>query len=174
MHDATGAKVQTLVAKSARGINRAVWNLRYDDVPLRSGGGEDDEDGPRTSTPGPLVPPGTYRVRLVVNGTTHEQRVVVRDDPRVTIASADRATWTAFHREIAALVTSYAPVADRLRSNKATDPATLDHRRQAQELLSRISTLYGAVSRWSGVPTADQRTQLTYYRKMAAQLAAMP
>ena len=174
VHDATGAKVQTLVAKSVRGINRVVWNLRYDDVPLRSGGGEDDEEGPRTSTPGPLVPPGTYRVRLVVNGATQEQRVVVRDDPHVTIASADRATWTVFHREIAALLKSYAPVADRVRSNKATDMTTLDRRRQAQELLSRIGTLYGAVSRWASAQTADQRTQLAYYRKMAAQLAAMP
>lgn len=93
VHD--GALVQTPVATSA------VWNLRFDDVPLRSGGGEDDDDGPRGSTPGPLVPPGTYRVRLVSANGTQAQRVVVRSDPRVTTSAAERAVWTSFHRRVA-------------------------------------------------------------------------
>lgn len=174
VYDAAGVAVQTLSTKSARGINRVVWNLRYADVPLRSGGGEDDEEGLRGSTPGPLVPPGTYRVRLVADGRTQEQRVVVRDDPRVTITATERAAWTAFHREVAALATTFAPSADRLRAQTGSDAMTIDRKRQAQELLSRISTLYFAVTRWSGAPTADQRTQLAYYKQMANALGGSP
>ena len=174
VHDAAGGLVQALSPKSARGINRVVWNLRYTDVPLRGGGGEDDDEGPRGSTPGPLVAPGTYRVRLVSGGRTQEQRVVVRDDPRVTITAAERTAWRTFHREVAAVAISFAPVADRVRAKTGTDATTLDTKRQAQELLSRISTLYGAVARWTGAPTADQRAQLAYYRTMGKALGAEP
>ena len=53
-----------------------------------------------------------------------------------------------------------------------TDAKTVDDKRQAAELLSRISTLYGASGRWTGKPTADQRTQLAYYQNMARTLGS--
>ena len=173
VRDATGAVVQRLTPTGQRGINRVVWNLRDADIPLRGGGGEDDDEGPRASTPGPLVLPGRYTVQLEAGGVTTTQSVVVREDPRLQVTAADRRSWTTFQRQIAALVTQFAPVADRARKTTAKDSTTVDQRRQAIELLARISTLYSATARWTGVPTADQRTQLTYYQKMATTLAAV-
>ncbi|MEI6739912.1 MAG: hypothetical protein WCK74_06330 [Gemmatimonadaceae bacterium] len=173
VRDATGHTVNTLTTTGTRGVNRLVWNLRDADIPLRSGGGEDDDEGPRASTPGPLVLPGRYTVHLDAGGVKSSQTVQVLDDPRLKVTTADRQRWTAFQRQIAALATQFAPVADRARKTTAKDSTTVDQRRQAIELLARISTLYSATARWTGVPTADQRTQLTYYQKMATTLTAV-
>lgn len=170
VHDSTGRLVQTLKPTSTRGVNRVVWNLRHADLPIRGGGGEDDDEGPRATTPGPLVMPGTYSVKLTLGDQTLSQKVVVRDDPRLTVTRAERAAWTAFHRDVANMVTSFAEVATRWRNAAGTDAATRDNKRQAQELSARLSSLYGAVGRWTGAPTADQRSQLRYYKRMAAAL----
>ena len=98
------------------------------------------------------------------------ERVVVKEDPRITVSRAERASWTAFHREIAALATSYAPAAEGWRAKTGTDAATRDGKRQASELSARISGLYGAVARYTGAPTSDQRSELRFYTRMAAEL----
>ena len=51
-----------------------------------------------------------------------------------------------------------------------TDAATRDGKRQASELSARISGLYGAVARYTGAPTSDQRSELRFYTRMAAEL----
>jgi hypothetical protein len=173
VHDMAGTVVQELTPAVARGVNRVVWNLRYADIPLRGGGGEDDDEGPRATTPGPLVLPGTYTVKLDAGGVTSSQRVIVREDPRLSVSSADRRIWTAFQRDVAALATTFAPVADRARRATGTDAATVDNKRQAAELLARIGTLYSATGRWTGRPTADQRSELRYYQEMARKLGGV-
>jgi hypothetical protein len=170
--DSSGALVQELKPRSQKGVNRVVWNLRYADLPLRGGGGEDDDAGPRNSTPGPLVMPGTYTVKLAAGGVTSSTRVVVREDPRITVTRAERKAWTDFQRQVAKLATEFAPVADQARRSTSRDASVIDNKRQAAELLARISTLYGATARWTGRPTADQRTQLAYYQQMARTLGA--
>ena len=96
MHDAAGTLMQTLTPSRARGVNRVVWNLRHADLPVRGGFGEDD-DAPRGSNlSGPYVVPGAYTVRLVVAGKTLEQKVEVRDDPRLDAPPADRKLWSDF------------------------------------------------------------------------------
>ena len=170
--DSLGALVQELKPKSQRGLNRTVWNMRYADLPLRGGGGEDDEGGPRNSMPGPLVMPGTYTVKLDAGGVTTSTRVVVREDPRITVTRAERRAWTDFQRQVAALATEFAPVADKARRSTSRDAQVIDNKRQAAELLARISTLYNASARWTGRPTADQRTQLAYYQQMATTIGA--
>jgi len=172
VRDATGGVVQTIRTASGRGVHRAVWNLRHADVPLRGGGGEDDDEGPRATTPGPLAMPGVYTVTLEVGGEKHTQRVTVREDPRITVSLAERRAWTDFQKQIAALATEFAPVAVLARRATADNARTVDLSRQAQELLARIGTLYSASARWTGRPTADQRTQLAYYREMAKTLGA--
>ena len=41
------------------------------------------------STTGPVAPPGTYAVKLTVNGESQSQRFLVRKDPRGTATDAD-------------------------------------------------------------------------------------
>jgi photosystem II stability/assembly factor-like uncharacterized protein len=70
------------------GLNRFVWNLRYPEATRI----EDDdtanelvEDGAQ----GPIVPPGQYRVRLVVGEETFEEAFEVRKDPRGSVSDED-------------------------------------------------------------------------------------
>jgi photosystem II stability/assembly factor-like uncharacterized protein len=170
--DSLGRTVQQLKPSALRGVNRVVWNLRDADIPLRSGGGEDDDEpGVRATTAGPLVLPGSYTVKLVAGGVTSTQKVVVKEDPRLTVSRADRAAWTAFQRDIAKLVVDFAPAAEKARKSTPSDSAGKDLKRQAQELTARTGTLYSATAKWTGKPTADQKTQLAYYQKMAKEIA---
>lgn len=69
------------------GTNRINWNLRYDDPP----GFNPDINNQMNSVPdsvtpgphGPLVLPGTYTLKLIVDGQTYTQSVVVHNDPRI-------------------------------------------------------------------------------------------
>jgi hypothetical protein len=66
----------------AKGMHRWIWDLRPTPPPRTPrqgapGGGGGEEFGPR-----PTVLPGNYTVRLIVNGSTLTQRLVVKMDPR--------------------------------------------------------------------------------------------
>jgi len=69
------------------GTNRINWNLRYDDPP----GFNPDINNQMNASPGsvtpaphgPLVLPGTYSIKLIVDGQTYTQSVVVHNDPRI-------------------------------------------------------------------------------------------
>ena len=47
-----------------------------------------------------------------------------------------------------------------------------DLKRQSRELLSRLTGLYGATSRWVGRPTADQQSEFKFYQEMVAKIGA--
>jgi hypothetical protein len=173
VHTPSGQLVNMLRATGNRGVNRVVWNLRETDLPIRGGGGGDDDDGaPRgAGVPGPLVAPGTYLVRLVAGGQKHEQKVEVREDPRIDITAAERRQWTEAVQQAAALAREFAPVNDRIQKLAGTAADVVDLKRQSRELLSRISSLYGALGRWTGTPTRDQLSRLAYYQQMSRTLA---
>jgi hypothetical protein len=69
------------------GTHRINWDLRYDDPP----GYNPDINNQMNSAPGqvtpaphgPLALPGTYTVKLLVDGATYTQTLVVHNDPRV-------------------------------------------------------------------------------------------
>ena len=69
------------------GMHRINWDLRYDDPP----GYNPDINNQMNSAPGqvtpaphgPLALPGTYTVKLLVDGATYTQTLVVHNDPRV-------------------------------------------------------------------------------------------
>ena len=69
------------------GTNRTNWDLRYDDPPAYN----PDINNQMNSSPGsvapgphgPLALPGTYTLKLIVDGQTYTQTLVVHNDPRV-------------------------------------------------------------------------------------------
>ena len=69
------------------GVHRAVWNLRWEGATLVPGAKLDNGD-PKT---GPMVLPGTYTVKIAVDGRSESTPLVVRQDPRVTVPTADLA-----------------------------------------------------------------------------------
>jgi photosystem II stability/assembly factor-like uncharacterized protein len=66
------------------GMNRFVWDLHY---AAPNADAEGDDMG--RPTPGPLVLPGSYHVRLTAAGQSYTQPLVVKLDPRSTATDAE-------------------------------------------------------------------------------------
>jgi hypothetical protein len=66
------------------GMNRFVWNLRYEDVKHI-----DNILVDYGTISGPMVRPGAYTVRLTADGKTYTQPFVVVNDPRTGVTAAD-------------------------------------------------------------------------------------
>jgi photosystem II stability/assembly factor-like uncharacterized protein len=110
------------------GMHRFNWDLRYDPIAgLDLAGGDAMGAVPRRTYPrgeAPWAPPGSYTVRLTVNGQSFSQPLVLALDPRVKasatglarVASLSREmydsarTAQAAYRQARALVDSVAPV----------------------------------------------------------------
>ncbi|HEX7253271.1 MAG TPA: hypothetical protein VF376_10350, partial [Thermoanaerobaculia bacterium] len=107
--DSAGQKIRTIKGTNAAGINRVTWDLRYaptEEVRLRTTPktnphigeekrfiGKDHRgvyyygiDSPKR---GPLAAPGTYTVKLTVEGQELTQKLVVRKDPNSAGTDAD-------------------------------------------------------------------------------------
>jgi photosystem II stability/assembly factor-like uncharacterized protein len=74
---------------TAPGLHRFLWDVHYQPLPGGAGGGRGGlpiSAVPRNTAPAPGTPwvsPGTYTVRLTVNGRSYTQPITVRQDPRV-------------------------------------------------------------------------------------------
>jgi photosystem II stability/assembly factor-like uncharacterized protein len=86
------------------GFHRFTWDLHYDAI------GEDPDagdEGAQGSVPqhtydqpySPWAPPGSYTVRLTVEGKTYTQPLTLRLDPRVKTSAADLAQLNSVTRE---------------------------------------------------------------------------
>jgi hypothetical protein len=97
---------------TSAGMHRFSWDLHLDPLPIESVADVNDEEAtgavPNRTNPtveSPWAPPGTYTVRLTVNGTTYTQPITVRLDPRVKtspivlaeLATLSRQGWLAAH-----------------------------------------------------------------------------
>ncbi|HLK62085.1 MAG TPA: hypothetical protein VKU19_01500 [Bryobacteraceae bacterium] len=80
------------VLKTSAGMHRFSWDMHYDPIAGTTAGGRGGGGGgaavPHRTYPGvnsPWVAPGTYTVRLTVNGQSQSQPITVKMDPRVKI-----------------------------------------------------------------------------------------
>jgi hypothetical protein len=107
--NSAGEKIRTLRGTGTKGLNRVAWDLRYEpSQPVRlrttpSGNphvwdekrfrGKDSRGifyyGITAIRNGPLVPPGTYTVKLAVEGKEFTQQLVVKKDPNSAGSESD-------------------------------------------------------------------------------------
>ena len=78
MGSADNEKKPEPALSGAAGVQRAVWDLRYQGAPKIKGARIDTGD----PAVGPLVPPGTYTIRLTAAGKTLTAPISVVPDPR--------------------------------------------------------------------------------------------
>jgi photosystem II stability/assembly factor-like uncharacterized protein len=124
------------------GMNRFVWDLRYPGGGVATGDGEGGGGGGL----GPLVAPGTYKVRLTGGpanaSVTKTESIVVKIDPRVAkdgVTVADLAEQTRFALKVRDQVAAARQLAQRVR--QALDGKRDDAR--LQSLLDRLVTKSG-------------------------------
>ncbi len=109
IHDESGQPIRKLRGTGEKGLNRVTWNLRYErlkQIELRTTPsfhphvweekrfrGQDTRPvlhwGIQQPQEGVLAAPGTYTVKLTVDGKDYEQRVEVRKDPNSNGTEAD-------------------------------------------------------------------------------------
>lgn len=163
-----GGPVASLEATARRGMNRVVWDLRHNLL-----------NGERTAR-GPWVVPGRYAVRMELNGVAAEQTFEVAEDPRITVGDAVRTAWTevqleawsemgqaqALAREISGYADRIGAETNPLSVSRGLELELLDVDRQAQELSSRMSRMYGSLGGWVGPLTTDQEAQRAFLVRM--------
>jgi photosystem II stability/assembly factor-like uncharacterized protein len=125
------------------GGNRANWDLRYAPPNVFAHTFELAANSGLTppSPEGPLAPPGTYTIRLTVDGKTSTQRATVTRDPRSVATTADIAaqhalqmkimkglakSWDAFQRATALRAAAHAAVPSNAPAEVQTALAALD------------------------------------------------
>jgi photosystem II stability/assembly factor-like uncharacterized protein len=81
--DEKGAPVTTLWAPAKEGINRHVWNMRYEGPKRVASAKEAPPNEFFEPNRGPDVVPGTYKIAVTVKGETQTQTVTVLPDPRM-------------------------------------------------------------------------------------------
>ncbi|HSD65119.1 MAG TPA: glycosyl hydrolase, partial [Vicinamibacteria bacterium] len=99
------------LAKAA-GLQRAVWDLRYEGAtPIKAA--KIDSGDPAE---GPMVLPGLYSARLTVDGRSSTTPVEVRLDPRVTVSRSDLEEQLAFALALREDLTRLSGIVRDLRS----------------------------------------------------------
>jgi hypothetical protein len=106
------------------GLNRFVWDTRYPDAVRFPGmilwAGE---------TRGPRLAPGTYQVKLTVDGKSYTQPFEIKPDPRLTTSPADYAKQLELGLKIR----------DKLTETHNAIIQIRDVRKQVEDLLKRVA-----------------------------------
>jgi photosystem II stability/assembly factor-like uncharacterized protein len=106
------------------GLNRFVWDTRYPDAVRFPGmilwAGE---------TRGPKLSPGTYQVKLTVEGKSYTQNFEIKPDPRLTTTPADYAKQMELGLKIR----------DKLSETHNAIIQIRDVRKQVEDLLKRVA-----------------------------------
>ncbi len=128
------------------GMHRFVWDLRFPpprakhyEYPISAIPG----DTPREPQ-GPFVLPGTYTVKLTVDGKSLTRSLTVKLDPRIAMSSADLATQLALLKRLGAAL-------ERLAAEPARTGSATQRRRGSLE--EKLLQLYGIIEGADDAPT---------------------
>ncbi|HEU4564088.1 MAG TPA: glycosyl hydrolase [Gemmatimonadaceae bacterium] len=156
------------------GLNSFAWNLRYPDAArfanLIMWAG---------NTTGPMVAPGTYAVRLTVNGESQTQRFTVKKDPRTPATQADldeqvafllkiRDTLSAANNAVRTIRNVKAQLDDRVAKAPAAQRARLEQ--AAKALAGRLSAVEEEIYQ---VRNQSSQDPLNYPIKLNNKIAAL-
>ncbi|MFI5119100.1 MAG: WD40/YVTN/BNR-like repeat-containing protein, partial [Thermoanaerobaculia bacterium] len=135
------------IISATPGMHRFVWDLRFPpprtkqhEYPISAIPG----DTPREPL-GPFVLPGTYTVKLTVDGQALTRALTVKLDPRVRMSSADLAQQLALLKRLGAALERVAAEPEK------KEPAP---RRRRASLEEKLLRLYGIVEGADDAPTA--------------------
>ena len=133
------------------GLNRAVWDLRYDAPPVFAHTfAFNGNPGTTPAIPeGPLALPGVYTVRLTVDGKSYRQPLTVHPDPRTHVAPATSAAQHALmmrlYTAVQATWADFKP-ASALRAavrKTAPDDTTSEVEKAARALAAKLDSIAG-------------------------------
>ena len=135
---------------TSEGLHRAEWDLAWEGAKKIPGAKIDTGDPAR----GPMAVPGTYTVRLTVDGKTQTIPLKVNADPRGTASQSDLDAQLAFAlrvrddiSKLSGLVTSIRSVKEQLQARakslepRKTDPAVAELLKASDEVIKRIDAL---------------------------------
>ncbi|MCE2936550.1 MAG: WD40/YVTN/BNR-like repeat-containing protein [Cyclobacteriaceae bacterium] len=133
------AKEEKLTLKQP-GMNKFNWNMRYPDA--------DRFDGLilwASSLSGPRTLPGTYKLRLTVNGKSMETDFEILKDPRSTGTDADLKAQFDFLQEVIAKVSETHTAIKKIRTareqiNRAIDPIK-DQKEAMKDVLDKAKAI---------------------------------
>lgn len=139
----TSAKEEKLTIGKP-GMNRFVWNMRYPDA--------ERFDGLvlwAASLNGPRALPGTYKVRLTVNGKSMETEFDILKDPRGTGTDEDLKAQFNFQQEVLAKVSETHVAIRKIRQareqiNRAIDPIK-DQKEAMKDVLDKAKSIQDAM-----------------------------
>ena len=86
--DGQGNRVTTEYGPAEAGVNRFVWNMRYEGPTQLKSAAPPTESEFFNPNRGPMVVPGTYKISVTVNGQTESQNATVEPDPNVHVDPA--------------------------------------------------------------------------------------
>ncbi len=137
-------------APNKAGINSFAWNMRYPDASTFDGlimwaGG----------IQGPVAPPGTYQVRMLVDGTpVATERFALKKDPRTKATQADLAAQFAFLKQVRDRTTAANDAVKTIRwvksqltdrEKKLTGQALADFQSMAAPLRTELSVVEDSI-----------------------------
>jgi len=155
------------------GMHRFVWDLHADAPRVEAHAYPISAiaHGTPREPLGPLVPPGSYRATLVVDGLRQSVPLSVRPDPRVTATASDYFRQYEVATRIANLMTTSTESIARLRKTPADAGrmiATPASRVQTlADALPRVQALFDSVEGADAAPTAVQIAELTELLQLA-------
>ena len=146
------------------GLQRAVWDLRYEGATKIRAAKVDSGD----PAEGPMVLPGTYTLRLTVGGESLTTPVEVRLDPRVSVSGADLEEQLALSLALRDDLTRLSGIVHDLRSVREqvkARAASLQGVAAAAPVAEAASALAGRVRRAGGeAPQPEGRGDLRHPR----------